>query len=519
MVLKKLYQIQITNNKHYYEIFLPILFIIIGLFGVFNHAVWRDEMQGWLVAWNSNNLIDLWKNNAPSGHPVLWSLLIYFFKNITGTPISMQLLHWLLGSSAILIFWRFSPFNLTHRALFIFGYYPFWEYYLVSRHYVIAELIIFTFCSTYHLKYKTYIPFSIFIGLLANTQALAWSIAFAIGMTLFLDWFLDPDQRKNYKKNKNWLFDLITSFSIMLLLLSFGAFSLFQVKDSVKSLSTFIDPQHFLRVFGQIFGSYFLIIPNSSRLIDLGLCALITIVLLTSTIYFIRSYHQALIFFLSGITFLLLFNYFLFFGNALRYYGYYFLIIISSLWLLKSNKKVNLSSSDQTNIFSKGKALYFPRILTFCLIIHMSLGVYMSLNDFLLPYSSGKETAKYIETKGWQDFPIFGTRDSEVCTVAGYLDREFYFPEIGGFGSYVQWDNRVDVYSNKILDEVNIYLNKFPKVEKLLLILSKRSAIKNLEMGDSIVFDKFTLTADKKFDNSFHTSEVFYLFWVERRMN
>ena len=43
-------------------------------------------MQGWLVAWRSDNLIDLWKNNAPSGHPVLWSLLIYFSKNITGTP-------------------------------------------------------------------------------------------------------------------------------------------------------------------------------------------------------------------------------------------------------------------------------------------------------------------------------------------------------------------------------------------------------------------------------------------------
>jgi len=83
----------------------------------------------------------------------------------------------------------------------------------------------------------------------------------------------------------------------------------------------------------------------------------------------------------------------------------------------------------------------------------------------------------------------------------------------------VQWNNRVEVYSNQILDEVKVYLNKFPEVEKLLLILSKRSAVKNLEIGDSISFDKFTLTAHKKFENSFHTSEVFYLYWVERRIN
>ena len=98
----------------------------------------------------------------------------------------MQLMHWFLGSSAILIFWRFSPFNITTKALFTFGYFPFWEYFFVCRHYVIAELIIFIFCSIYHLKEKTYIPFALCIGLLANTQALSWSLAFAIGMTLSL---------------------------------------------------------------------------------------------------------------------------------------------------------------------------------------------------------------------------------------------------------------------------------------------------------------------------------------------
>ena len=78
----------------------------------------------------------------------------------------------------------------------------------MSRHYVIAELIIFIFCSIYHLREKTYIPFALCIGLLANTQALSWSLAFAIGMTLLLDWFLNPHQRKYYMRNKNWFFDL-----------------------------------------------------------------------------------------------------------------------------------------------------------------------------------------------------------------------------------------------------------------------------------------------------------------------
>ena len=515
MEFKTLQQIQL-KNKHFYEIFLPILFIIIGLFGALNHALWRDEMQGWLVAWQSNNLIDLWKNNAPSGHPVLWSLLIYLSKNVTGTPISMQLLHWFLGSSAILIFWRFSPFNLITKSLFTFGYFPFWEYFFICRHYVIAELIIFTFCSIYHLKKFTYIPFAFCIGLLANTQALSWSVAFAIGMMLILDWIQNPTQRENYKKTKYWIYDLISSFFISFTLLGFGAFSLFQVKDSVNLPSSFIDFHNFLRVLGQLFGGYVLIIPDSSRLLDLGICAIITLFLLVSTITFIKSYPPALIYFLSGLIFLFIFNYFLYLGIGSRHYGYYFLLIISSVWLSKSNKKQHFMTPVNQNLFTKGNLFYFPRLLNFCLIIHMVVGVHMVFNDFLLPYSSGKETAQYIQEKGWEDFPIFATRDVEVATVSGYLDREFYLPELNGLGSYAQWKKRVAIERTETLDKVQVYLDKFPKVNKLLLLLSKGSSIKNLEPGDTLYLDKFTVIADSKFENSFHDSEKFYLYWVKR---
>jgi len=140
----------------------------------------------------------------------------------------------------------------------------------------------------------------------------------------------------------------------------------------------------------------------------------------------------------------------------------------------------------------------------------------MVFNDFRLPYSSGKETAQYIQTKGWQDFPIFATRDVEVATVSGYLDREFYLPELNGFGSYAQWANRITLDRNKTLEEVQVYLDKFPNVNKFLLLLSNRSSIKNLEPGESLYFDKFRVIADSKFENSFHDSEMFYLYWVER---
>ena len=515
MKIKKINQIKYFD-KEFFEIFLPITFVLIGLFAAFNHSLWRDEMQGWLVAWQSDNLIDLWKNNAPSGHPILWSVLIYFSKNITGTPVSMQIIHWLLGSSAIFIFWKFSPFNLTTKTLFTFGYFPFWEYYVISRHYVISELILFVFCSIYHFRRKTYIPFALCIGLLANTQAMAWSLSFSIGIVLVFEWFIDPYQRSIYMRNKFWIFDLITSLSISFSLLVFGAFSLFQVKDSVKLFTSLIDFRHFLTVLGQVFGGYLLIIPEPSRYIDLCLCALITIILLTSTITFIKVYRPALLFFSSGFIFLFFFNYFLYLGIGSRHYGYYFLLIIASVWLALSNQDQQISSLNNKNLFNNGNLFCFTRLFTICLTIHMVVGIHMVYNDFFLPYSSGKETAKYIVKNGWQDSPIFATRDVEVATVSGYLDREFYLPELNGFGSYAEWDKRVGIDRSKTLEEVQTYLNKFSNVNKLLLVLSNKSSINNLEPGETLYLDEFTVIADSKFENSFHDSERFYLYWVER---
>ena len=320
-------------------------------------------------------------------------------------------------------------------------------------------------------------------------------------------------------KNPNWIYDLILSFFLSLSLLVFGAFSLLQVKDSVKVLSSIIDIRHFLRVLGQVFGGYVLIIPDSSRFFDLSVCAFFVFILLMSTISFIKFYRPSLIFFSSGILFLFLFNYFLFIGDGSRHYGYYFLIIIASTWLLLSNNDQKFNPNIQSNLFSKGNLLYFPGLLTTCLAIHMVVGIHMVVNDFRLPYSSGKETAQYIKNKGWQDSPIFATRDVEVASVSGYLDREFYFPELKGYGSYAQWSNRISIDRSKTLEEVQLYLNKFPNIDKLLLILSKGSSVENLEPGDSAEFDEFRLLADHKFENSFHDSEMFYLYWVERKID
>ena len=84
------------------------------------------------------------------------------------------------------------------------------------------------------------------------------------------------------------------------------AFSQF---DSVDVVPSQLDFRHFLRVLGRIFGGYVLIIPDSSRWIDLVACALFAIVFVIITLVFLRRSRLATIFFLTGNTFLFAFNF------------------------------------------------------------------------------------------------------------------------------------------------------------------------------------------------------------------
>ncbi len=498
------------------NVLFPFVFIFIGFLGLFHHSLWRDEMQGWLVAWHSNTWIDLWKNNAPSGHPILWSALIYLIKGLTGTPLSMQLLQWFLASSAIVIFWKFNPLPIWQKALFTFGYFPFWEYYFISRHYVLAELLTFIFCATYQLRRKSYLPAAICIGLLTNTHAFAWAIAFAIFATLIIEWIFSSYQRKTFKKNNFWALDLLISFLIALSLVSFAAFSLMQVNDSASINLLEFDLRHLLRVFGRIFGGYLLIVPNYRNWLDLSICALIGGFMLYVTINFLRRSKVSLIFFLSGISSLFLFNYYVYLGIGSRHYGYYFLIFIASVWIaLHPSENDAKSILETTSLKKKNLNQLFAYLLTFTLSVHFAAGIHRTIADFFIPYSAAKEAANYIKKNGWQNEIIFATRDVEVSTVSGYLGKELYYPELKGFGSYAKWKERKPIQSNEVLYEIQEFFQDNQMIDKFLLVLSRGSAITNIQNNEEY-YKSFKISPIANFQKSWVDTERYYLYWAER---
>jgi DNA-binding Xre family transcriptional regulator len=59
-------------NIQHFESFLLLVFFVLGFLGILNHAMWRDELNGWLIARDSPSLTNFWNNIRYEGHPILW---------------------------------------------------------------------------------------------------------------------------------------------------------------------------------------------------------------------------------------------------------------------------------------------------------------------------------------------------------------------------------------------------------------------------------------------------------------
>lgn len=504
-------------SPHILEKIVLSIFAVAGLGAILNHAMWRDEMMGWTVARDSNSLAELYSNAIPSGHPIIWYLLLFITKSIAETPAAMQVLHWGLGTIAMVVFWRFAPFQKYQKVLYTFGYFPIYEYFIISRMYVLVILFSFLFCSFYTLRRKSYIPLAICLGLLANSHAYAFFIALSLTLILFVELLWHREQKQCYFQH-HWYRDL--GFSVVILLLSYG-FAIYTMGSAADSVSVTVDllkmnGRDALRVLGRILGGYIFLIPNSKRWLDLCLCGALSLGLISSIILYLRRSPVILVFYVVSTSAMAAFNYYIHIGSGSRHEGFYFIILIIAMWLSHSTHKPEPSTKTSQKSTKKWLGFY-PSIWVAILTVHLIIGLYLFTIHLRLPYSASKVTAQYIRDQGLQDEFIVGSPDTVMTPLSGYLNRPFYYPQVAEQGTFALWDERVYVPQNKLFKQIKQLFRTSDRpqpLQKVLLILNKP-----LSQSDrQTVQQDFNLeiTAITQFEESWKDTERYYLYWVEQ---
>jgi hypothetical protein len=514
--LSKTSALILPKNHHVFTIVVTFIFYCLGLLGILNHAMWRDELNVWLIARDSSSLLELFGNIKYEGHPALWYLCLYFLNQFTSNPVAMQLFHLLIATGAVFVFIKYSPFTRLQKVLFCFGYLPFYEYLVISRNYAIGLLLVFAFCAVYPSRTKGYLRLALILFFLANSNAYGLFISIALGLTLIIEYGLSKSVNSLLSaKNIN----LIGSLIIFFLGIYSSLAQLIPPADStlqggMRGWTLQFDFKHLVLVVTRIWNSYIVVlIPGTSREIDGLIFAILSLCLFTFIVTLLIKKPVALFLYIFGTGEIILFTYVKFLGAA-RHYGHLYILLIASLWIASYYPKSNLLGGLFANIPSRFKAVattwakfvkkYKNTLFMLILYAQLTGGIVAFSRDLLIPYSASREAARYIQSQHLEQMFIVGSRDANISPLSGYLNRKIYYPERQGMGSFVLFNSqRKDVDSVAVLEQVSQIIKQ--KQTNILLIL-------NYELKTAKTDLNLWLLA--KFTKSFIGNEKYYLYQV-----
>jgi len=495
---------------------LVLIFFCLGFIGILNHAMWRDEINVWLIARDSESLFELFRNIKYEGHPGLWYLCLFLLNQFTSNPVAMQIFHLFLATGFVYLFVKYSPFTPLQKTLFFLGYFPIYEYLLISRNYAIGILLVFSFCTLFPTRQKTYIFLSLILFFLANSNAYCLLIAIALGLTLIVEYSLSKKITNSLAASRS---DALCSLIIFCLGVVISIAQLIPPADSTLQggLTRWIlqfDLTHLAKALTRIWNGYILIVLPSGRCFDQVIIALLSLFLVAFAATLLIRKPLALFLYLFGTLEIFLFTYVKFLGSA-RHYGHFYILLLVSLWISSYYPKSNLLIP-QNQFFPKrvqqGFRIwmgfvkeYKKAFLIVILSAQLVAGIFAFSRDLLVPYSASREAARFMQSQKLDKMFIVGSRDAFVSPLCGYLNRKIYYPERAGIGSFVLFNSqRRELNSVAILEQVSQIIKE--KQINVLLVLSRELDTSRADIQVSPL---------SKFTKSFITDERYYLYLVK----
>ena len=539
-----------------YAIGLTSGFLILGSLTAFNHEMWRDEIQAWLLARNSASVFELFAHLKYEGHPGLWHLCLMPLSRITASPIIMQVFHLLIACVTVYLFARYAPFNWLQKFLFSFGYFALYEYAIVARNYALGMLLIVVFCVLFRERYKRPLWIGGILFLLAHTSVHALIVTIGIGFALFCEYFLMRSARletaPTAENSRVWLNFALIGIGILT--------SVLQLKPPVDTGFAVgwkfdYETHHLFKVIKLISRAY-LPIPkqtlhfwNSHQLeaypffqsFQMPLCFL----LMLCSVLFLYKRPTALLIYLTSTFGLLAFFYVKYYGS-IRHHGFLFLTFVMVVWIYRESARLKTAPTEEESpspvgaLFKRARTSArlqtaptgkegnaptgregnaptgkegtrreraFSILFTLILVCHFIGGIIAIRMDNRYIFSCGKQTAAAIKAQGMQEMPMVGDTDFAVSTVVGYLERAaIYYPRGSRFGSFIRWDSArtAEVPTADVLEAAKTLSME---TSQAVLIILNRAVGARLQ-------ERYRLIDVARFTGSTISDEAFYLYRV-----
>jgi hypothetical protein len=420
--------------------------LICGLIVILHHEMWRDEMQAWGIVTSSHTLSELFGNVRYEGHPALWYVCLYALSRLSPNPILMQLLHLAVGVAAIFLLCRYAPFTRWQKACLSFGYFPFYEYLIISRNYGLGVLAFCAFCAVQSKWPERVLISALLLAVMINTSAFGAIIALAFGGWLLLESF----RRRELSFTSGVKVSIVLGIGVLLA----GLQSVPPADNSPRILAwnTVLLGVPLEKTVTGIWRSYvpipqnlphfwgtnlldalpFIKIGSTMTLEALDIQLVLSLGLLgISALLFARTPSVMLLFTVATGGLLLFLH--LKVNHGIRHTGHLFLLLVGCLWLASTRSRLSMT---------RGKPWFGAGLVTFIFAIHTVVGGLAAATDLVYPFSESKETAEFIERHGLTDTPMVGSGYAMAAAVAAYLNHPVYLIENKQAGTFVRWGER-----------------------------------------------------------------------------
>lgn len=439
-----------------FECCLVALFFALCLIGVLNHELWRDEFQSWMIARDSATLTELFQNAKYESHPALWHLLLYLISRFTRDPLGMQILHVVIATSAVCLFVFLSPFTRLQKACFTFGYFPLFEYGIISRSYSLGMMLIFLFCVLFCM-HADLLYIAITIALLCQTNLVGLLLAGCLAGFIIMNSMYDKAQYIAPPGRKRMLASCLVVYSGVV-------FSFVQLRSPAMpwGLSHWAGQSGAVQVkraIATLWESHVPIPPlrldfwenNSIASVDAQF--ILSVFLFTALVHLFKG-RPCIRALYIGSTVVLIAFFSLVIVGYMRHHGYLFLATVACLWLYADYLTgcPGTQSARRTGVSACVTALFG---------LQMVCGVHAYAMDIRHPFSASKETADYIRRNGLDTLEIVGHIDYAASAVVGHLDAKAYYVERGERGTFIRWDERrkEDVDAGVVLEKAEQLAN------------------------------------------------------------
>lgn len=406
------------------------IFCVLTVARLLTHELWRDEAWLWLVVTQSESLADLRVPLGRSGQGYLFPLLCYVASQLWTSPRAMQFTHLLLATAGAFSFVRWAPLARLERALFVFGYFLFYEYAVISRHYAAGALLVWLACVAARSR-RPVLAGGVALALLCQTTVYGFILAFA----LLCGWLLD---RRLHRSSAQPLRRGETATGVAIAI----AGSLAGLMQLIPEPGTSFMPGWRLdwnasvaRDVLQIPWRALVPLPRpaiafwNTNVLDpwpnleagAGFLTLIVAVL------FLRRHTVALVTFCAGAGGVLAFSYAKYAG-VMRHQGHLWLVFIAALWLGSRRADDHPSARGWRRV-----------ALTLLLTLHVAAGGYASWVDLAHPFSNGVAAAQLLRRSGLDQYPLLGHREPPAATVSLALGQPLYSPSRRVFTTHPDW--------------------------------------------------------------------------------